>query len=186
MSRIGKYPVPVPAGVEVTISGQDLKVKGKLGELSLRLHDEVSAQVENAANDSGHEGKVVALKPKSESRMARQIWPTMRTLVANMVEGVNTGYKRKLMIQGVGYRANLQGQELVMTMGFSHEIRYKIPVGIQLKVDNQTEIEITGIDKQKVGQVAAKIRGYKPPEPYKGKGIRYSDEYVRRKEGKKK
>jgi large subunit ribosomal protein L6 len=186
MSRIGKYPVQIPEGVEVQVSGQDLKAKGKLGELSLRIHDEVSAVVEEVANDEGKKNKVVRLQPRSNSRAARQIWPTMRTLVRNIVAGVDKGYTKKLLIQGVGYRANLQGQTLVITLGFSHEIRYTVPAGIKLKVDNQTEVEITGIDKQLVGQVAANIRSFRPPEPYKGKGVRYSDEYVRRKEGKKK
>ena len=181
MSRVGKYPVAIPEGVEVQVNGQAVKVKGKLGELSIDIHDEVTVAV---AEEEGK--KVVRLQPRTETRNALKVWPTMRVLIKNMVEGVSKGYKKKLLIQGVGYRANLQGQTLVMTMGFSHEIRFAVPKGIQLKVDNQTEIEITGIDKQQVGQVAANIRGFKPPEPYKGKGIRYSDEYVRRKEGKKK
>ena len=181
MSRVGKYPVAIPEGVEVQVNGQAVKVKGKLGELSIDIHDEVTVAV---AEEDGK--KVVRLQPRTETRNALKVWPTMRVLIKNMVEGVSKGYKKKLLIQGVGYRANLQGQTLVMTMGFSHEIRFAVPKGIQLKVDNQTEIEITGIDKQQVGQVAANIRGFKPPEPYKGKGIRYSDEYVRRKEGTKK
>lgn len=181
MSRIGKNPVAIPDGIEVQVNGQSVKVKGKLGELSLDVHPEVSVALETEEG-----AKVVRLKPRSESRIAKMAWPTMRVLVKNMIEGVSKGYKKNLQIQGVGYRANLQGQTLVMTMGFSHEIRFPIPKGITLKVATPTEIEITGIDKQQVGQVAANIRGYKPPEPYKGKGIRYSDEYVRRKEGKKK
>lgn len=181
MSRIGKNPVAIPQGVEISINGQDVKVKGKLGELALRVHDEVAVAIEEQDG-----AKVVALKPRTETRMAKKVWPTMRVLVKNMVQGVTEGYKKNLEIKGVGYRANLQGTTLVMTLGFSHEIRYPIPKDIKVKVDEQTKIEITGIDKQKVGQIAADIRGYKPPEPYKGKGIRYTDEYILRKEGKKK
>jgi len=181
MSRVGKNPVKIPQGVEVNISGQDVKVKGKLGELSLRVHDEVAVKIEEQDG-----AKVVAFQPRSQSRMAKKIWPTMRVLVNNMVKGVSEGYKKNLEIKGVGYRVNLQGTTLVMSLGYSHEIRYAIPKDIKLKVDEQTKIEITGADKQKVGQVAADIRGYRPPEPYKGKGIRYVDEYILRKEGKKK
>ena len=186
MSRIGKYPVLLPDGVEVQVSSQDVKVKGKLGELSMRVHEDVAVALEEIANDNGKAGKAVRLSPKKDSRQALQIWPTMRTLVNNMVKGVSKGYMEKLEIKGVGYRANLQGQTLVMTLGFSHDIRYAIPKGIKIEVENQTALTITGIDKQQVGQVAAIIRGYKPPEPYKGKGIRYVDEYILRKEGKKK
>jgi large subunit ribosomal protein L6 len=181
MSRIGKNPVVIPAGVEVQVDGQNVKTKGKLGELALVVHDEVVVKLED-----GETGKVVRLTPRSETPIARQVWPTMRTLVSNMVEGVSNGYKSKLEIKGVGYRANLQGNTLVMTLGFSHEIRYEVPKGIKIVMDGQTAMEISGIDKQQVGQVAANIRGYKPPEPYKGKGIRYVDEFVVRKEGKKK
>jgi large subunit ribosomal protein L6 len=186
MSRIGNKAITLPEGVEVTLNGQDVKAKGKLGELELKVHDEVSIKMEDVANDEGKTEKVITLAPKSESRFANQIWPTMRTLVNNIVVGVSEGYKKNLEIQGVGYRANLQGKTLVMSLGFSHEVRYDIPQGIELKMDGQTKMEVSGIDKQLVGQVAAKIRGFKPPEPYKGKGIRYSDEYVLRKEGKKK
>jgi len=186
MSRIGKYPVKIPAGVEIQINGQDVKAKGKLGELSLRLHDEVAAAVEDVANENGSTVKVVRLTPKSDSRMAKQIWPTMRTLVNNMVQGVSEGFTKKLEIHGVGYRANLQGQDLVLALGFSHEVRYTIPEGIKIEMEKQTGITISGIDKQQVGQVAAVIRGYKKPEPYKAKGIRYADEFIVRKEGKKK
>lgn len=187
MSRIGKYPVTVPEGVEVNINGQDVTVKGKLGQLEISVHDEVSVKVEDATNDNGEAaGKVVVLAPKSNSRFARQIWPTMRTLINNMVVGVTEGYKKDLEIQGVGYRANLQGKTLVMNLGFSHEVRYDVPEGVNVAMDGQTKISISGINKQVVGQVAAKIRGFKPPEPYKGKGIRYANEYVVRKEGKKK
>jgi large subunit ribosomal protein L6 len=181
MSRIGKYPVAIPAGVEVQINGQNVKTKGKLGELSLTVHDDVAVAL---VEEEG--AKLVRLTPKVDTPQSQQIWPTMRTLVANMVTGVSKGYSKKLEIKGVGYRANLQGSTLVMTLGFSHEIRYAVPQGIKIVMDGQTAMEISGIDKQQVGQVAANIRGYKPPEPYKGKGIRYVDEYVVRKEGKKK
>lgn len=186
MSRIGSNPVSIPEGVEVQLDGQDIKVKGKLGELELRIHDEVSAKLEDVANDDGKTSKIVKLSPKSKSRLAQQIWPTMRTLVDNLCIGVSQGYEKKLEIHGVGYRANLQGQDLVLALGFSHEVRYTIPQGVKVEVEKQTALTITGIDKQLVGQVAAKIRGFKKPEPYKGKGIRYADEYIVRKEGKKK
>lgn len=186
MSRIGKYPVEIPEGVEVQVEGQQVRAKGKLGELSLTIHDEVVVALEEAANDDGKTSKVVRLSPKSESPISLQIWPTMRTLVNNIVVGVSEGYTKKLEIQGVGYRANLQGNDLVLALGFSHEVRYPVPEGIKIEVEKQVNISISGIDKQRVGQVAAEIRAYKKPEPYKGKGIRYADEYVVRKEGKKK
>lgn len=186
MSRIGKNPVTIPEGVDVQLSGQDLKAKGKLGELELRLHDEVAAKIEEVANDDGKTSKIVVLSPKSNSRFANQVWPTMRTLVHNIVVGVSEGYQKKLEIHGVGYRANLQGTTLVLSLGFSHEVRYDVPAGIKIEVEKQTALTISGIDKQRVGQVAAEIRAYKKPEPYKGKGIRYADEYILRKEGKKK
>ena len=186
MSRIGKNPVTIPEGVDVQLSGQDLKAKGKLGELELRLHDEVAAKIEEVSNDDGKTSKIVVLSPKSNSRFANQVWPTMRTLVHNIVVGVSEGYQKKLEIHGVGYRANLQGTTLVLSLGFSHEVRYDVPAGIKIEVEKQTALTISGIDKQRVGQVAAEIRAYKKPEPYKGKGIRYADEYILRKEGKKK
>lgn len=186
MSRIGKNPVTIPEGVEVQLNGQDLKAKGKLGELEMKLHDEVSAQIEDVANDDGNSQKIIRLAPKSNSKFAQQIWPTMRTLVDNTLIGVSKGYEKNLEIKGVGYRANLQGSTLVLALGFSHDVRYEVPQGIKVEVEKQTAIKITGIDKQAVGQVAAKIREFKKPEPYKGKGIRYADEYILRKEGKKK
>lgn len=192
MSRIGKQPITLPEGVELSVNGQDVKAKGKLGELDLRVHDEVSIKIEDVANDDGKTSKVITLGPKSNSRFAQQIWPTMRTLVNNIVIGVSEGYTKKLEIKGVGYRGNLQGKTLVLSLGFSHEVRFDVPEGVTLKMEDaagkgsQTDIQIIGIDKQLVGQVAAKIRGFKKPEPYKGKGIRYADEYVVRKEGKKK
>jgi len=186
MSRIGSNPVTIPEGVELHISGQDVKVKGKLGELELRLHDEVAAKIEDVANDDGKTSKIVRLSPKSQSRFAQQIWPTMRTLVHNLCVGVSEGYVKKLEIHGVGYRANLQGNTLVLALGFSHDVKFEIPAGVKVEVEKQTALTVSGIDKQLVGEVAAKIRAFKKPEPYKGKGIRYADEYIVRKEGKKK
>lgn len=186
MSRIGTKPVEIPEGVDVQLNGQDLKAKGKLGELEMRIHDEVSAKTEEVANDDGKTSKVITLAPKSNSRFAKQIWPTMRTLVHNTLIGVSEGYTKELEIQGVGYRANLQGQNLVLALGFSHDVIFPIPEGIKVEVEKQTALKVSGIDKQKVGETAAKIRAFKKPEPYKGKGIRYVDEYVLRKEGKKK
>lgn len=181
MSRIGKHPVPVLDGVSVEINGQDVKVKGPKGELAMQVHDEVTVALEDAEG-----GKVVRLAPKTESRKARELWPTMRTLVNNMVVGVKDGYTKNLEIQGVGYRANVQGQELVLQLGYSHDVKFAIPQGIQIAVDKQTKISITGVDKQRVGQVAAEIISWRPPEPYKGKGIRYEGQQILRKEGKKK
>ncbi len=186
MSRIGKNPVTIPEGVEVQISGQDVKAKGKLGELELTLHGEVSAVIEDVANDDGKSSKIVRLSPKSNSKFAAQIWPTMRTLVDNIFTGVSKGYVKDLEIHGVGYRANLQGTTLVLALGFSHDVHYEIPAGVKVEVEKQTKLKVSGIDKQRVGQVAAEIRAFKKPEPYKGKGIRYVDEYIIRKEGKKK
>jgi len=186
MSRIGSKAIELPEGVELSIDGQQVKAKGKLGELSLDVHDEVVIKMEDVANDDGKTTKVVSLSPKTESPFAQQIWPTMRTLVNNLVIGVSEGFSKKLEVKGVGYRVNLQGNTLVMALGFSHEVKFPVPEGIKIDVVDQTQITVSGIDKQKVGQTAAKIRGYRPPEPYKGKGIRYADEYVIRKEGKKK
>jgi large subunit ribosomal protein L6 len=177
MSRIGKYPVAVPAGVTPTLNGQDLKVKGPKGELSLRIHDDVKIVLE--------EGKI-RLSPREGGENAKRMWPTMRTMVSNMVEGVTKGYTKKLDIQGVGYRANMQGQTLVLQMGYSHDVKLPVPKGLTIQVENQTSITISGIDSHLVGQTAAEIREYRKPEPYKGKGIRYVGEYVQRKEGKKK
>lgn len=186
MSRIGKNPVTIPDGVEVALDGQVLKAKGKLGELFVDIHGEVSAIIEDAANDDGKTSKIVRLAPKSNSRFARQIWPTMRTLVNNALIGVSEGYEKKLEIHGVGYRANLQGTTLVLALGFSHDVRFDVPAGIKVDVIKQTALTVSGIDKQLVGEVSAKIRSFKKPEPYKGKGIRYADEFILRKEGKKK
>ena len=186
MSRIGQKPIEVPEGVEVSVTGQDVKAKGKLGELTVNVHSEVSVKLEDVANDDGSTVKKIVFAPKSNSRFAKQIWPTMRTLTQNIIVGVTEGYQKKLEIQGVGYRGKLQGKKLVLSLGFSHDVEFEIPEGVDVKMPSQTDIEVSGIDKQKVGQTAAKIRGFKPPEPFKGKGIRYVDEYVIRKEGKKK
>ncbi len=177
MSRVGLIPVQVPDGVTVEISGQHLSAKGKRGELSLTLMQEVEAKLE---------GDQIWVKPRSESLRAQKMWGTARNLVDNMVTGVTEGFVRNLEISGVGYRAQVQGKELVMQLGFSHDIRYPIPEGIDIECPDQTHISVKGADKQRVGQAASKIRAFRPPEPYKGKGIRYENEYVIRKEGKKK
>lgn len=177
MSRIGKYPVPVPGGVTVDVKGQTVRAKGKLGELSFVVHDDVNVAMED--------GKI-RLSPRVETRQARMIWPTMRTRVNNLVLGVSEGYRQELEITGVGYRANLQGKELVLSLGYSHEIRYPVPEGIKIEVEKPTALAISGIDKQKVGQVAAEIIAYRPPEPYKGKGVKRKGQRILRKEGKKK
>jgi len=177
MSRIGKSPVSVPASVNVSLTGQDIVVKGPKGELSFVVHDEVIVSQEEGA---------ISFKPRNESRLARALWATMRTCVQNMVVGVSTGYSKTLEIHGVGYKANLQGSNLVLNLGYSHDVVYPVPSDIQISVDKQTVIVIHGVDKQKVGQVAAEIIKFRPPEPYKGKGIRHAGQYILRKEGKKK
>lgn len=182
MSKIARNPVPVPDGVTVEVSGQNVKAKGAKGELKLRIHNDVSVALEN--DEAGK--KVVKLQPRSKSREARMNWGTSWSLVRNILKGVSAGYTRNLDIQGVGYRANVQGKNLVLQLGYSHDVIYPIPEGIQIAVDKQTRVSITGIDKQRVGQVSAEIRSFRPPEPYKGKGVRYENEFIVRKEGKKK
>lgn len=177
MSRVGKHPVPVPDGVSVQIQGHDVRATGKLGTLSAHMMDEVSLTLEDSQ---------LWVRPKSDSKRARMMWGTARALVNNLVQGVTEGFTRKLEITGVGYRAQVQGSDLVLQLGYSHEVRYPIPEGIKIVCPDQTHIVVSGADKQRVGQVAAEIRGYRKVEPYKGKGIRYDDEIVRRKEGKKK
>jgi len=177
MSRIGKHAVAVPAGVTVQVNGQEVSAKGPKGALHMRVVDDLAVTFDD--------GKV-AVKPRTESRRARMMWGMQRTLVSNLVKGVSTGFKVDLEINGVGYRANVQGSNLVLQLGYSHEIVYPIPEGIEMKVEKQTAISITGADKQRVGQIAAEIRSYRGPEPYKGKGIKYSTETILRKEGKKK
>jgi len=177
MSRIGKKPVAVPNGVTVSIDGQTVKVKGPKGELQTKLVDLVDVKLED--------GQVV-VSPVDQTKPARSAWGMSRTLVANLITGVTDGFTRKLEINGVGYRAAVQGQGLQLNLGYSHDVVYPIPQGIEIKTPKPTEIEISGIDKQRVGQVAAEIRGWRPPEPYKGKGIKYAEETIFRKEGKKK
>jgi large subunit ribosomal protein L6 len=177
MSRVGKYPVTVPSGVTVEIANRILKAKGKLGELSLRLNDEVDAKLED--------GKVV-VTPRSETKRARTLWGTTRAHVNNMVGGVSKGFSKTLEINGVGYRAQVQGKNLQLQLGFSHDVIYPIPAGVTIKCEKPTQITISGADRQRVGQVAAEIRAFRKPEPYKGKGIKYDNERILRKEGKKK
>jgi len=177
MSRIGKKAVPIPSGVTANVEGQTVKIKGPKGALQVVLPDDVEVKM-----DAG----TVKVDPRNETKRARSMWGTSRTLVNNLITGVTKGYERKLEITGVGYRAALQGKNLQIALGYSHDVIYPIPEGIAIVTPKPTEIVITGIDKQKVGQVAAEIRGFRPPEPYKGKGVRYSGEYIFRKEGKKK
>lgn len=177
MSRIGKKPVTIPQGVEVTLNGQNVAAKGPKGELAVILSDNVTV----AQGDDG-----VTVAPADKSQTARSFWGLSRSLIENIVVGVSDGFSRKLELQGVGYRAQVQGTTLKLSLGFSHDIDYPVPEGIKIECPSQTEIIVSGIDKQKVGQVAAEIRSYRSPEPYKGKGVRYEGEYVFRKEGKKK
>jgi large subunit ribosomal protein L6 len=177
MSRIGKKAVPVPAGVTAQVNGQMVKVKGPKGELSLRLVDEVNVEL-------GKEGLAVA--PKVMDRRGRAMWGMQRTLVNNLIVGVSKGYNQNLEIAGVGFKAAVEGKNLKLNLGYSHDVIYPIPAGIDIKCEKPTMIAISGIDAQKVGQVAAEIRGFREPEPYKGKGIKYAGEMIRRKEGKKK
>ena len=177
MSRIGKYPVEIPAGVELAIVGNMLTARGKLGEMKLQLTDRIDAKVED--------GKF-SVAPRGNSAPARMMWGTTRALVANMVRGVSTGYVKGMEITGTGYRAAVQGKNLVINLGFSHDVVYPIPEGITITCDRPTTIKVAGMDKRQVGQVAAEIRAWRPPEPYKGKGVKYDGEQILRKEGKKK
>ena len=203
MSRIGKLPIPVPTGTEVKVNGQTVEAKGKKGLLSMTLSELVLPELEGAelkisprpdlvekANARidlfKQRGKKLPTFAEALDPAARTQWGTARARLANMIHGVSEGFTKNLEIQGVGYRAQMQGKDLKLSLGFSHEVIYKAPEGIEIKAPKPTEIEISGIDKQQVGQVAAEIRSYRPPEPYKGKGVRYAGEYVRRKEGKKK
>src|SRR5919199_1665606 len=174
MSRVGKYPVPVPAGVQVALQGRTIVAKGRNGELKLDLTDEVDVEV--ADNQ-------VAVRPRRDDRRSRTMWGTTRSLINGMVQGVSTGFAKSMEINGTGYRAAVQGKDLVLNLGYSHEIRYPIPEGIKITTERPTAIRVEGADKQRVGQVAAEIRAYRGPEPYKGKGIRYTDEVILRKEG---
>ena len=177
MSRIAKRPVEIPKGVELSIDGRQVRAKGPKGQLELTLVDDVSATM----TDDG-----VKVDPVGGSKFARSMSGTTRTLIANLVEGVSNGFTRKLELVGVGYRAQMKGSALNLQLGYSHDINFAIPDGIKVATPKPTEIEITGIDKQVVGQLAANIRKLRPPEPYKGKGVKYDDEYILRKEGKKK
>jgi large subunit ribosomal protein L6 len=177
MSRIGKKPVAIPNGVNVTLNGSELSVKGPKGALAMTFVDDVIVKQEEDG---------ISVQPRSNSKRSRSMWGMQRTLVNNLVTGVSTGFTEKLAITGVGYRAAAQGKTLTLQLGFSHDVVFPIPEGIEIKTPTPTEIEISGIDKQKVGQVAAKIREWRKPEPYKGKGVRYADEFIFRKEGKKK
>ena len=177
MSRVGKNPVPIPAGVTIELKGQHLKAKGKRGELQLVVHDDVSV---------AKDGDKLVFAPRTDSRRARMQWGTARNLASNVVRGVSDGFTVNLEINGVGYRAQADAKMLKLQLGYSHDVEVPIPAGIQIKAVKPTEVEITGADRQKVGQLAAEIRSLRPPEPYKGKGIKYSTETVRRKEGKKK
>jgi large subunit ribosomal protein L6 len=177
MSRIGRKPVHLPKGVTASVEGKTVKVKGPKGELQVTLVEEIDARVDAYG---------ITLTPRQDMERAARMWGLSRTLVNNIVQGVTNGFSQKLEIQGVGYRAAVQGRNLDLQLGFSHDVIYPIPDGITIVAEKPTSLTVAGIDKQLVGQVAAKIRSYRPPEPYKGKGVRYVDEYVRRKEGKKK
>jgi len=175
MSRVGKNPVPIPSSVQVELTGNHVKVKGPKGELERDLHPEMIVQMED--------GEIVVRRP-TESKQHKSLHGLTRTLVANMVEGVSVGFKREMEIEGVEYRAEMKGRTLVMALGYSHPVRYEPAEGVDIEVPDPKKITVSGFDKQKVGQAAAEIRGFRPPEPYKGKGIRYAGEQVRRKAGK--
>ena len=177
MSRVAKAPITIPAGVEVKIDGQVVTVKGDKGELSWSVHEQVELK---------QEGDELIFGCAREARQAWALAGTTRALVNNMVTGVSKGFEKKLQLNGVGYRAKVTGNVLNLTLGFSHPVDYELPEGVKAETPSQTEVVLTGVDKQKVGQIAAEIRAFRPPEPYKGKGIRYADEHVRRKEAKKK
>ena len=178
MSRVGKAPVAIPSGVTVTVNAGEIAIKGGKGELKTKLSPEVKVEVK--------EGKILVHPINKANKRSRAMWGTVRNNVSNMVEGVSAGFTRKMEIQGVGYRASADKNYLTIALGFSHEVKYAIPAGIAIAVDKQTSLAISGFDKRLVGQVAAEIRSLRKPEPYKGKGVRYENEYVRRKEGKKK
>jgi large subunit ribosomal protein L6 len=177
MSRIGKKAVVVPSGITAAVEGQTVKIKGPKGALQVVLHDDVAVKL-----DKGQ----IQVDPRSETKRARSQWGTSRTLINNLITGVTKGFEQRLEINGVGYRASVQGKNLQLALGYSHDVIYPIPEGITIATPRPVEIVISGSDRQKVGQVAAEIRDYRPPEPYKGKGIKYSDERIFRKEGKKK
>ena len=177
MSRIGKKPVAVPSGITANVEGQTVKIKGPKGALQVVLHDDIAVKLD---------GGEIKVDPRFETKRARSQWGTSRTLIANLIAGVTKGFEQRLEINGVGYRASVQGKNLQIALGYSHDIVYPIPEGITIATPRPVEIVITGSDRQQVGQVAAEIRDYRPPEPYKGKGIKYAGERIFRKEGKKK
>ena len=177
MSRIGKNPINVPEGVSLEIEGVVVKARGKLGELTVSLTDDIEVTQKD---------KLIWVKPKNSSKESQKMWGTSQSIISNLVLGVSEGFHRKLELNGVGYRAQIQGTTLNMQLGFSEDINFPIPEGVEIRCSDQTHIDVFGADKQKVGQVAAEIRAYRRPEPYKGKGIKYEDEYILRKEGKKK
>ncbi|MGH6769231.1 MAG: 50S ribosomal protein L6 [Xanthobacteraceae bacterium] len=177
MSRVGKKPVAIPSGVTANVEGQTVKVKGPKGALQVVLHSDVSATMDKGS---------IKVDPRFETKRSRAMWGTYRAQIANLMTGVTTGFEQRLEITGVGYRAAVQGKNLQLALGYSHEVLYPIPDGIAIATPRPTEIVVSGIDRQKVGQVAAEIRDYRPPEPYKGKGIKYANEFIFRKEGKKK
>ncbi len=177
MSRIGKKPIPVPKGVTATVDGQKVTVKGPKGQLSLTLVDDIEVAMGDGA---------IVVKPRADTKRARSMWGMSRSLVENLMKGTTNGFTRTLEITGVGYRAAMDGKSLKLQLGYSHDVLYPVPEGISIAVPKPTEITISGIEKDKVGQVAAEIRGFRGPEPYKGKGIRYQGEFIQRKEGKKK
>ncbi|WP_332681589.1 50S ribosomal protein L6 [Bosea sp. (in: a-proteobacteria)] len=177
MSRIGKKPIPVPAGVTANVAGQEVKIKGAKGEMSFVVPDDVSVALDNGA---------IAVQPRSQSKRARSLWGTSRARINNLVIGTTAGFEKKLEINGVGYKAAVTGKILKLSLGYSHDIDYPIPAGVAIVTPKPTEIVISGIDKQVVGQTAAEIRDYRGPEPYKGKGVKYAGEFIFRKEGKKK
>jgi large subunit ribosomal protein L6 len=177
MSRVGKYPVELPAGVQVAVASGRLTVKGRLGEMSLDLSNEIEGTVE---------GNSFVVKPRGNGTPARMMWGTTRALVANMVKGVSAGYSKSLEITGTGFRAAVNGSNLVLNLGYAHDVVYPIPEGIKISCERPTLIKVDGVDKRLVGQVASEIRAWRPPEPYKGKGVKYQGELIRRKEGKKK
>jgi len=177
MSRIGKKPVELPSGVTASVSGQTVEVKGPKGTRSFKATDDVTISVD---------GNVVTVEPRGKSKRARQQWGMSRTMVANLATGVSTGFKKELELSGVGYRAQMQGNTLKLSLGYSHDVNFEVPEGVTVTSAKPTEILVEGIDEQQVGQVAANIRAWRKPEPYKGKGIKYKGEYIFRKEGKKK
>jgi large subunit ribosomal protein L6 len=177
MSKIGKKAVAVPKGVTATIEGSEFKAKGPKGELRLPLSDKVATKIDNG---------VISVATTGETKEHKAAWGFTRAMIANLIEGVDKGYEKKLEITGVGYRAAVQGKNLQLALGYSHDVLFAIPEGIAIATPKPTEIVVSGVDKQKVGQVAAEIRSFRPPEPYKGKGVRYAGEFIFRKEGKKK